>query len=349
MKFMTPQQNVSLRDYSTMRLGGLAAYLIEIHTRQELSEAVDWAEQRRLPIIMIGGGSNIFWRDEGFDGLVIVNKLLRYEDFAEDETNHYVTVGAGEPWDSVVERSVTAGLSGIECLSLIPGSAGATPVQNVGAYGQEIADTLVSVEVYDRQTHRFLNIPNEDCGFAYRTSRFKTTDKERFFITALTLHLYATTPEPPFYGALQRYFEAHDITAFDVATLRNAVIAIRQAKLPDPAEIANNGSFFANPVVDQGTFAQIAADYDDVPHWEVTGGIKLSAAWLIEQAGFKGIHDAETGMMTWPTQPLVFVNEKAQTTADLLAFRQKVLDAVQAKFMIELQQEPELLPLGSEH
>lgn len=327
-----------------MRLGGAAAYLCSVTTREELTSAVAWAKEHNLPMIMIGGGSNIFWRDEGFGGLIIVNNMLRYEDFIEDEFNHYVTIGAGENWDSVVERTVAAGLSGIECLSLIPGKAGATPVQNVGAYGQEIRNTLVSVEVYDRTTDTFVNIPNEDCAFGYRTSRFKTTDKDRFFITALTLHLTTQTPEPPFYNSLQQYLDEHNIHNYSPRVLRDAVIDIRSHKLPDPAEVANNGSFFANPVVDRGTYTQIQADYSDMPHWEVEGGIKLSAAWLIEQAGFKGIHDEATGMMTWPTQPLVFVNEKAQHTADLLAFRQKVLDAVEAKFGVSLQQEPELLP-----
>lgn len=343
---MNPQQNVSLRSYSTMRLGGNAAYLCEIASRPELVEALAWADERQLQTIMIGGGSNIFWRDEGFNGLVIVNNILRYEDFAEDEYNHYLTIGAGENWDQVVERSVDSGLSGIECLSLIPGKAGATPVQNVGAYGQEISQTLVSVEVYDREAAQFVNIPNEDCAFAYRTSRFKTTDKNRFFITAITLHLTTAAPTPPFYNALQRYLDERNITEVTSRTLRDAVIDIRSHKLPDPATIANNGSFFANPIVDSGTYIQIKSEYDtiDVPHWETDGGIKLSAAWLIEQAGFKGIRDEETGMMTWPTQPLVFVNESAKTTADLLAFRQKILDAVQAKFDIQLQQEPELLP-----
>ena len=341
---MNPQQNVSLRDYSTMRLGGNAAYLCTVTSREELASAVTWANEQQLPMIMIGGGSNIIWRDEGYKGLVIVNDILRYEDFAEDEFNHYITVGAGENWDSIVERTVAAGLSGIECLSLVPGKAGATPVQNVGAYGQEIADTLVSVEAYNRATNAFMNIPNVDCGFGYRTSRFKTTDKDQFFITAITLHLTTTKPESPFYTALQKYLDEHEIHDYSAEALRDAVIDIRSHKLPDPATVANNGSFFSNPVVDRGTYVQLQADFGEMPHWEVETGIKLSAAWLIEQVGFKGAHDQETGMATWPPQPLVFVNEAAKSTADLLAFRQKVLDAIQTKFAITLQQEPELLP-----
>src|SRR5205807_7921105 len=137
---MQPVVNVDLRNYSTMWLGGAAAYLLEIYSRGELTTVLKWAEQYGLPVIMIGDGSNIIWRDEGFPGLVLVNKIMRYEDFDEDGTNHYITIGAGENWDSVVARTVVAGLTGIEALSLIPGTAGATPIQNVGAYGQEIAN-----------------------------------------------------------------------------------------------------------------------------------------------------------------------------------------------------------------
>ncbi len=342
---MNIQENVSLAGHSTMRLGGMARYLVEVTTRIEVEEAVNWCIQHQVPPLMIGGGSNIVWRDEGFEGLVIVNKIRRFEDFAEDELNHYVTVGAGEDWNEVVARTVQAGLSGIEALSLIPGTCGATPVQNVGAYGQEIADVLVSVEAYDLHTRTLLNIPATDCAFGYRTSRFKTTDRSRFLITGITMHLYKQNPQPPFYRALDEYLSAHNITEFTPQIIRDAVIDIRSRKLPDPKLVANNGSFFANPIVDEGILLDIQASYPDVPHWPATEGrVKIPAAWLIEQAGFKDCHDAETGMGTWPSQPLVLVNEHAQSTADLLKFKQKIVDAVQQKFAITLEQEPELLP-----
>lgn len=343
---MNIRENVSLKDFSTMRLGGSAAYVTDIHDRLELEEAVKWAEERGLPLMMVGGGSNIIWRDEGFPGLLLVNKIMRFEELQEDETNYYVTVGAGENWDDVVARTVAKGISGLECLSLIPGTAGATPVQNVGAYGQEIANIMVGVEAYDLQTHSFLTIPTIECAFGYRTSRFKTTDRGRFLITAVSLHLMRQNPQPPFYQALERYFAEHNITQFTPQVVRDAVIAIRKSKLPDPAQVANNGSFFANPIVDEGLFTQIQADYPAVPHWPTADGrIKLPAAWLLEQAGFKDFHDPQTGMGTWPAQPLVLVNEEAQTTAQLLMFRQKIIDAVKQKFDITLEQEPELLPV----
>ena len=329
-----------------MRLGGKATYLTEVHDRNDLVEALSWAEKRQLPVIMIGGGSNIVWQDEGCQGLVIINKIVRYEVFDEDETNHYVTVGAGENWDSAVERMVAADLSGTEALSLIPGSAGAAPVQNIGAYGQELADTLVTVEAYDSVTRSYVTIAGSDCGFGYRTSRFKTTDKGRFYITAMTLHLTHSNPEPPFYAALESYLSDQHITSYSPKIIRDAVIDIRSHKLPDPTKVANTGSFFANPIVDKATLVQLAGSYGDIPHWDTENpdSTKLSAGWLIENAGFKDFHDLETGMATWPSSALIFINEHAKNTTDLLKFKQKVITAVEEKFGVTLQQEPELLP-----
>ena len=342
---MNIMQQVSLKTLSTMRLGGTAAYVTEITSRPEIAEAIAWADERRLPVMMIGTGSNIVWRDEGFPGLLIINKIKGFEEQQEDDENYYVTVGAGELWDEVVARTAAKGMTGIEALSLIPGTAGATPIQNVGAYYQDVGQVLVSVEAYDRQAKQLINIQKIDCGFAYRTSRFKTTDRGRFFITSITLHLLHKNPQPPFYPGLQTYFDEHQIREYTPQVVRDATIAIRSAKLPDPARVANNGSFFANPFIAEGDLVQLQADYGAVPHWPADDGrIKIPAAWLLEKAGFKDFHDPETGMGTWPYQPLVLVNENAQSTGQLLAFKQKIVDTVQQKFGIALEQEPELLP-----
>lgn len=342
---MTILHDVPLADFSTMRLGGRAAHLTEVHDRMEVLEALSWAQTQQLPVLMIGIGSNVVWRDEGFPGLILVNKIERFEVFEEDDTNTYLTIGAGENWDSVVARSVEAGLTGIEALSLIPGTAGATPVQNVGAYGQDISQTLTTIEAFDMQARDFVTLAASDCAFGYRTSRFKTTDRGRFFITALTLHLTKGRPQPPYYPSVTGYFNEHGITEVTPAALREAVLAIRSAKLPDPAAVNNAGSFFANPIISDAQLVQIQADFGEVPHWPAGDShVKVPAAWLIEQAGFKDAHDAETGMATWPAQPLVLVNEHAFNTAAVLTFKQKIVDAVQAKFGITLEQEPELLP-----
>lgn len=343
---MNPQQNVSLAAYSTMGLGGAAAYLLEVHDRMVVAEAYTWARSRSLPVMMIGGGSNIIWSDEGFPGLVLVNRIERFEKNEEDKDNVYVTMGGGENWDACVQKCVEAGLTGIEALSLIPGTAGGTPVQNVGAYGQEISDTLVSVEAFDTKTESFINLMAADCDFGYRTSRFKKADHGRFFITSLTLNLTRDNPMAPFYASVQAYFDSHNIKDYTPANLRQAVVAIRTAKLPDPTIVHNTGSFFANPIIDKPALTRLQETYNSVPYWETDKDdkVKISGAWLIEQVGLKDVHDETTGMATWPTQPLVLVNEHAESTADLLAFKQKIVDAVESRFGIRLEQEPELLP-----
>lgn len=338
------RQNVSLAAYSTMRLGGPAAYLTEVTTTDEVEAAWKWAAERSLAVLTIGQGSNIVWRDEGFPGLVIVNRIPGYDEYVEDDLNHYLTIGAGENWDTVVERSVEAGLTGIEALTLIPGTAGATPVQNVGAYGQEIAQTLVSVEAFDTQTRQIVNIPQDQCGFGYRTSRFKTTDRGRFIITHITLHLLRQSPLPPFYDSLQAYLDSQNIQTYTPQIIRESVRIIRKSKLPDPAQVANNGSFFANPIVSPEKLQSLQDTYPSLPYWASGSSYKLPAAWLVQTAGFKNVHDSETGMATWHLQPLVLVNEHATSTENLIRFRDKIVSAVQGQFGITLQQEPELLP-----
>lgn len=341
---MDIKENISLAEHSTMRLGGKARYLVDIKDRFEVGKAVAWANEQNLPVMMIGGGSNIIWGDEGFPGLILVNRIMGFEKSEVDAENLYVTVGAGENWDEVVKRTVEMGYSGIEFLSLIPGTAGATPIQNVGAYGREIKDVLVAIEAYDSQEKTLKTLRPEECEFSYRMSRFKAKDKGRFFITSITLHLMKTRPEPPFYPVLQSYLDEKNITSYTPQTIRDAVVAIRSSKLPDPAVVANNGSFFFNPIVDQVTLHRLVEAHPEMPSWVLEDGkAKLSAAWLVSQAGFKGVHDKETGMATWEKQPLVLVNESAKSTADLLRFKQKIVDTVQEKFGVTLQQEPELV------
>jgi UDP-N-acetylmuramate dehydrogenase len=342
---MNIRENVDLKAYSTMRLGGPARYLAEADSQEKLMKLIEWAESKTIAYLIIGGGSNIIWRDEGFDGLVIVNKIMGREVLSEDAGGQIVQIGAGENWDDVVAWTVDLGLSGLEFLSLIPGTAGAGPVQNIGAYGKELSDTLKGIEVFDKSSRTFGTLPAGDCGFAYRTSRFKTTDKGRFVITSLSIKLDKTDPQPPFYESLQQYFDMHDISQFTPLTVRQAVMAIRPTKLPDPSSVANNGSFFTNPFVTAEHFQQLKASYPDIKGWPADNGrVKASAGWLVEKAGFKGYHDELTGMATWEANALVLVNEHARSTADLLKFKQKIVDKVEGLFNISLEQEPELLP-----
>lgn len=337
-------KGVSLKLHSTMRLGGSADYLVNVKTRDELVQAENWAEEKQLPVIIIGTGSNIIWRDEGFKGLIIVNKIKGFKKISEDDKSATYRIGAGENWDNVVDKLVDLDLQGVECLSLIPGTAGATPVQNVGAYGQDISQTLVEVEAYDRMEKEFVNLENAACAFKYRDSRFKNVDKGRFLICSITLKLNKKVPLPPFYDALQKYLDEKKIKVPSLKQIRKAVIDIRSSKLPDPMKVANNGSFFANPIVDQKTYLRLSRKYKDLRSWKTDNGFKLSAAWLIDNAGFKNSKDTETGMATWKNQPLVLVNEKAKLTNDLIKFQDKITTKVYELYGVNLEREPELLP-----
>lgn len=324
-----------------MRIGSLAQHLVQVHSNDELQEAVAWAEARELPILVLGGGSNVIFKD-GYFGLIIINCIPGFTVQQQDEQGTTLCIGAGENWDSVVARTVQMGLTGIEALSAIPGTAGATPVQNVGAYGQEIADTFVSLEAYDLTSHQFITLTKQACRFTYRGSRFKSPENRRYIITAITLRLRFANPEPPFYPALQTYLDTHNISDYTPATIRDAVIAIRATKLPDPAKLANTGSFFKNPIVPVETATPLIARYPGIPHWPTPDGhIKLAAGWLVEHAGLKGY--AAHGMRVHENNALVFINESAKDYAALAQFRDEVIARVQGIFGVVLEQEPELL------
>ena len=340
---MELQQNVPLSQYSSMRLGGNARYLTEVKSIEETKRAVGWGKENNLPLIMIGSGCNIIWRDEGFPGLVMVNKITGFE-VTEDEIGTYVNIGGGENWDQTVDKTVKLGLTGIECLSLIPGTAGATPVQNVGAYGQDISQSLVTVTAFDMTSGTMVTIPASDCNFAYRTSIFKTSPG-KYFITNITLMLHKGQLMPPFYSSLAGYLEQHTITDYSAQNIRNAIIDIRSQKLPDPNQVANCGSFYTNPIVDRSLLSSIEAEYTDVPHWSKDDDkVKLSAAWLVEKAGYADFYDQSTGIATWPKQPLVFTNKSASSTVDLLRFSAAVQAKVKELFGVDLQIEPLLIP-----
>lgn len=326
-----------------MRLGGPAKYLLDITSPQQIEPALQWAAQRNCKVIMIGDGSNIVWNDQGFDGLVLVNKIMGFE-LQDQEFETFVNINAGENWDNAVAKTVEAGLSGIENLSLIPGTAGATPVQNVGAYGKEIADTLVCVQAYDTLEKKMVVIPKTECDFSYRKSRFNGKDKGRFMITSITLALSKNPPMPPFYGALQTYLSQHNITTYTPQIIRKAVMAVRNSKLPDPAKVANCGSFFANPIIEKYQLEELIDKFPGIPHWDIGDNTsKISAAWMLDQMGLKGYHEPNTGMATWDKHALVFVNEKAKDTASLIAFRDAIIKKAEEKFGVTLKQEPELI------
>lgn len=324
-----------------MRLGGPAHALTSVTSKDELREAVAWAEERGLPTLVLGGGSNVIFSD-GYDGLVIINKIPGFDVLADDATGTTIRIGAGENWDSAVKRTVEMNLHGIESLSAIPGSAGGTPVQNVGAYGGQISDTLVELEAFDTLTHQYVTLSHEDCNFTYRNSIFKSPIDRHYIIASITLKLTKENPKPPFYGSLQAYLDEHHITSYTPQTIRDAVVAIRAIKLPDPSRIANTGSFFKNPIIPGDQAADLLMQFPNVAHWPLPDGrVKLAAGWLVEQAGLKGYR--AHGMATYEHHALVLVNESAKSYDDLAAFRQEIIQKVRAKFGVTLEQEPELL------
>lgn len=328
-----------------MRLGGFARFLIEITSEAELTQALTFAAKENLAIHVTGEGSNTVFGDKGFNGLVIINKISEIQKSLNTETLE-LTLGAGERWDTIVKLSVTDGFSDIAALSAIPGTVGAAPVQNIGAYGQQISDGLVSIRAFDTKEGAFVKILQKDCNFSYRQSRFNQEDKNRFIITEVTLRLKHKTIEPPFYKDIATYLEDHSIPQKTVSPtqLREAVLHIRKRKLPDPSVVANNGSFFKNPIIPESNFLELQKIYPNLKaHKTDDGALKLYAAQLIELAGLKDYHDSATGMATWKHQALVLINESAQSTADLLVFKEKIVQAVQKNTNITLIQEPELI------
>lgn len=331
--------NIPFSQLTTMRLGGPAHFVAEATTVQELVDLYRNAKRLNQKIMTIGGGSNLIVRDEGFDGVVVLNRIPGFDEIADDGESKTVRIGGGETWDAVVARTVDMGLSGIEALSSIPGTAGAAPVQNIGAYGQEIADTLVYVEAYDSETDKLVQLTWEDCGFSYRHSIFRGASQNRFAITAVVLKLYKKPPQPPFYAAVQKYFDEHEITDYTPAAIRKAVMEIRADKLPDPTVTPNSGSFFKNVIVEGWQARNLKGDYPDMPMYEMENDhFKIPTGWLIETADLKGelIH----GMRIHTGNALVLINESAKNYADLAEAREQIITAVRDKFQLTIEQEP---------
>ncbi len=279
--------NVLLKNLTTMKIGGPAQFFGEVHTVQELHDFIQDAQAKHVPVFILGGGSNVIARDEGYPGLLLRIKLLGFDVIADDLNTTTIKVGAGEIWDSVVKRTVDMRLTGIEALSAIPGTAGAAPVQNIGAYGQEISETLVSLEAYDTTTRTIVTLQNDDCGFSYRHSIFRGDQQGRYIITSITLKLSKSVPAPPFYDSLQTYFDEHAISLFTQQTVRDAVIAIRADKLPDPALKPNTGSFFKNAIIESWKLSELQAKFPDIKTYPMGDGtIKIPTGWLAETMNF---------------------------------------------------------------
>lgn len=333
---MKVNENILISSLTTMRLGGPARYVLEVEHPSEVPDAYGFAKQYQLPTFVMGYGANTLGHDEGFNGVIIINRMRGItESLAEDGSTKLKIMG-GEYWDNVVEYAVNKDLTGIEAMSKIPGLAGAAPVQNIGAYGQDISDTFVEAEAYDSATDSFATLSKADLQFSYRKSILNTTAKNRYFIISITIALKQGTMPRPFYNSIEKYITEHSLTDFSPQSIRSIVTQLRANKLPDPLEIASAGSFFHNVYLTEEA-AEIAAD-KGYPVHHGKDGYKINSGWLIEQCGFKGklLH----GIRVSDKAALVLINESATSYNDLAKARSEITGKVYDKFGYWLEQEP---------
>jgi UDP-N-acetylmuramate dehydrogenase len=341
------QENVPLAPLTTLQVGGAARYFVAAASPQEVRETVDFAVSRHLPLFVLGGGSNLLISDAGWPGVVLRMAISG----VQHEAPGRFEVGAGEDWDAFVAHTVRENCAGLECLSGIPGTVGGTPIQNVGAYGQEVSAAIVSVHALDLVSGGFVDIPSAECHFKYRSSIFNTTSQGRYIVLGVTYQLTPGGPPMLEYADLQRRFEHRSATFATLAETRDAVREIRAAKgmLVDPADPDSRsaGSFFKNPLIPLDLYQKLAEQYQ-MPHW--WGGlnssgltmVKLSAAWLVENAGFpKGFRRGAAGVST--KHALALINTGGATAADLAALQAEIVARVQEKFGVSLQREPMLV------
>jgi UDP-N-acetylmuramate dehydrogenase len=333
-----------LAPLSTLGIGGAARWLMTVKSDADVVAAHEWGIQRDTTVFVLGGGSNLVIADEGIDALVlqIASRGVTFQPAGADTI---VRAQAGESWDALVQQAVERGLSGVECLSGIPGSVGGTPIQNVGAYGQEVADVIDEVVAFDRRTATMVTMGKAECRFGYRMSRFKQEDAGRFVVCHVAFRLRPGVPTLT-YPDLIRFMERESIAAPTVADVRRAVLAIRRAKgmvidAADP-DTRSVGSFFMNPVVPAAQHeALVAANPDaSVPGFaQKDGQVKVPAAWLIEQAGFaRGYEDGAVGLSS--KHPLAIINRGGATAGDVLRLATRIKQKVTERFGILLRPEP---------
>jgi UDP-N-acetylmuramate dehydrogenase len=345
---MTPpatiEHDVPMAPLTTLGVGGPARYLVRAGSVDDIVSAVSWASSGGIPLFILSGGSNLLVSDDGFPGLVL-KMDLRGISSRDEGGRTVVRAAAGEPWDPFVEAMVAEGLAGVECLSGIPGLVGATPIQNVGAYGQDVSETITRVEGWDRRTGRIVFFSNGDCRFSYRNSLFKAVEPERYIILSVTYAFRRGGHASVKYPELRNYLEEGGRSLTDLGQVREAVLAIRRRKGmvldPDDPDTCSDGSFFTNPLVDPATAERIkAGGGGEMPHFPAPDGmVKLSAAWLIENSGFaKGYVRGRAGLSSKHT--LAIINRGGATAAEVLALVREIQAAVTARFGVKVVPEP---------
>ena len=337
---------------TTLGVGGRARWFVRATTIEQVAAAIKWSGDNGAPLFVLGGGSNLVIADAGFEGLVLQMSLAGVDFRPQGGGATTVTVAAGERWDDVVAAAVLRGLAGVECLSGIPGTTGGTPIQNVGAYGQEVSRSITRVAVIDRTISETTVLTGTDCRFGYRTSRFKREDTGRFVVCAVTFEL-RTAPPTLAYPDVLSEFARRRIAAPTVADVREAVLSIRRRKgmVIDPADpdTRSVGSFFMNPIVDAAHPARLVPGGEGhVPAYELPGGqVKIPAAWLIEQSGFaRGCESGAAGLSS--KHPLAIVNRGGATARDVLALAVRIKRQVADRFGIWLRPEPVFVGFGDD-
>lgn len=327
------QENVDLHHLNTFHVSATARYLTRVEDTSQLRAALRWCEQRQLPFMLLGQGSNVLFKSD-YPGLIIELHLLGIDELQQTDAWVDVRVAAGEQWHGFVVYSLQRQWYGLENLSLIPGTVGAAPVQNIGAYGVEAKDRIIEVEAMDVATGELRRFSNAECEFAYRQSFFKQAGKDRFVICAVTFRLLRTPMLQLDYPALRHALAGIATDAITPQLVSETVCAIRRSKLPDPGQIGNAGSFFWNPRISREQFQVLQKQYPAIPGFVDGDGVKVPAAWLIEQAGWKGYREGDVGVHR--QHALVLVNHGNASGAALVALSEKIQASVLARFGIQL-------------
>lgn len=335
-------EHVDIKNFSTFKMGNKVRYFARAHSEEEILCLVEESKRLSIPFHILGEGSNTVFGDGELNYLFIKMRLKGIEVLEEQSDYVVIRAQAGENWDSFVGYCVDKGLSGIECLSYIPGSVGAAPVQNIGAYGQEIRETLVEVCVFDAQTNELTSLSNEQCAFAYRDSIFKSKEKGRYVICSVVFKLSKAALAAPKYPDVIRYFEERNIQAPTLQQIRDAVVDIRKNKLPDPVVEPNMGSYFKNVIVPAADALRLVSKHPDMPRFDMGDGtFKIPTAWFIDFAGLRGKEFEHVRVHA--NHALVLVHDGQGTFADLENAEKQIVDAVFEKYGIRIEREPNVL------
>jgi UDP-N-acetylmuramate dehydrogenase len=338
---MNVQENISLKPYNTFGIDATAKYFATFQSLIELEETLNHKLQTTNHKLVLGGGSNILLTKD-FNGMVLKNEIKGIKVVSEDEDHVYIKAGAGENWHQFVLYCVNHNYSGVENLSLIPGNVGASPMQNIGAYGVEIKDVFHELEAFHKNDKTNQTFSLKDCEFGYRESVFKNKFKDQFVITSVT---YRLNKEPSFntsYGAINQELEKMQVKELSIQAISQAVINIRTSKLPDPKEIGNAGSFFKNPVIPNEQFHELKKSFPDLVAFPSgKDHTKLAAGWLIEQCGWKGYRKGDVGC--YPKQALVLVNYGTAKGSEIFELSEEIIASVQKKFGVQLEREVNII------